>query len=79
MAYLTVEDLITKVNSYVAKDPNINKKGMITDAWVCGKNDREYPPGTILFEVIDSNITPDIAKETSHVLSILPNRITKIN
>lgn len=67
------------MSDFVMRNPDINKEAMIKDAWVCSRNNREYPEGTVVFEVIDNNSTLEKIEETTHFLSISPSRIGKIN
>ena len=77
--WMSVNDLIRKLNDYVSHSPEVNREGFIRDAWVCSRNDREYPEGTVVFEVVDNNATLKNFEDTTHLLTIYPDRIGIIN
>ena len=69
--YMTLKELIDKLNK-VPKHYHVEaEKQVIVDAWVAGKNDKDYPPGSILFECSDST------DDYTHILSVYPDRINK--
>ena len=77
MANITLKELIEKLNkvaSHYKIDPS---KEVINDAWVADSRDREYPPGTILFECVERNAKIATPEDT-HILSIYPDRITNL-
>jgi hypothetical protein len=50
---------------------------MIQDAWVAGSKDKDYPPGTILFECTERN-TLVMTPEDIHILSVYPSKLGKL-
>ena len=68
--YMTLKELIEKLNK-VPKHYHVETdKQLVTDAWIAGKNDKDYPPGTIIFECRED-------EDNSHELSIYPDKISK--
>ena len=76
--YMTLKELIDKINTIPSKFGIDPEKEVVTDAWIAGRNDRQYPPGTILFECQESNIKSVMTDEDIHILSIYPHRITNL-
>lgn len=79
MAALSIRDLVRKLNDFAMKDPDVDKDAMIKNAWVASRNDRDYPEGTVVFEVISNNATIDNLHNTTHELTIYPDRLGMIN
>lgn len=68
---MTLKELIEKLNK-IAKRNHIDiDKQIVTDAWIAGKNDANYPPGTILFDCLG----PD---GYGHILYVCPDKISII-
>lgn len=77
--YMTLEELIKKLN-VVPKYYGVKSGGeVITDAWVAKANDPDYPEGTVLFQCRSCNIKAIMTKEDNHILSIYPNKATRLN
>lgn len=79
MIAISVGEFVRKLNNFVEKDPDINKEAFIKDAWVASKNDRNYPEGTVVFEVVDNNTSLENLYGSTHELSIYPDRISILN
>lgn len=76
---MTLKEVIDKLNT-IPKHYGINQEEeVIVDAWIAGQNDREYPPGTLLFECRSCNLKPLMTPEDSHILSICPKNIGMVN
>ena len=73
---MTLKELITKLNEVPKRHKIDTEAQRIVDVWIADKYDKDYPPGTIVFECVEN----DIKKETptEHRLYICPDRIAKL-
>ena len=77
--YITLKELRERLET-VSRNYGIETEGeVITDAWIAGPNDREYPPGTIIFQCQSNNIKQTMTPNDVHVLSIYPTQVTRLN
>ena len=79
MATVSVKELAAKLNDFLENNKDFDKEAMIKDSWVCNMNNRDYPEGTIIFDLIGSNATEEAIYETSHQLVIYPNKLGRLN
>ena len=79
MAALSVEEFSRKLANFIATDHEVNKEAFIKDAWVCGRNNKNYPEGTVVLEVVDNNTTIENLEMTTHELTIYPTRLGQLN
>lgn len=76
---MTLKELQTKLNS-VIRNHKIEIEGeVITDAWIAGPNDKDYPEGTLLLECRSNNVRRIKVPEDSHILSLYPTNLGKLN
>ena len=66
MAALSIEEFSRKLANFIATDPDVDKEAFIKNAWVCGRNNRDYPEGTVVLEVVDNNSTIKNMELTTH-------------
>lgn len=79
MAALSLRELAQKLNYALAHDPEVDKNAMIRDSWVCNRDTRDYPEGTVIFETISNNATIENMKDSTHLLTIYPSKLGRIN
>ena len=77
MSSMTLKELVDKLNK-IPKYYGIDmEKEVVTDAWIAGSNDKDYPPGTFLLQCEERN-TKLRTEEDVHILSIYPTRISRL-
>ena len=77
--YITLKELIEKLNKAPKRYGIEIGEEIVTDAWIAGANDRDYPPGTILLECKARNGSSVETPDDTHILSIYPTKLGKIN
>ena len=79
MAAISVKELAAKLNDFLENNKDFDKEAMIRDTWVCSMNNRDYPEGTIIFDLIGNNATEEAIYESSHQLVIYPTKLGRLN
>lgn len=77
MPNMTLKELIDKIQEipdYYKIDPD---KEVVTDAWIADANNKNYPPGSIIFQCESCN-TKFATPEDVHYLSIHPKKISQL-
>ena len=75
MPNMTLKELVEKLNKVPTYYGVEVEKEVVTDAWIAGPNDRDYPPGTLILQCEERN-TKVKTLEDIHYLSIYPNKIS---
>ena len=75
--YMTLKEFIDKLNTVPNEYKIDAEKEVVTDVWIAGPNNKQYPPGSILLECQERN-TKVATDEDVHILSIHPHRISNL-